>query len=128
MQVIYAFNVNIVAPLYIFIWGGGGKPIMFSNQNTSHMCSYTGPVSSNEVLSKAVQEGSKSVPYTQVVEWLVQQISDFTGTEERVHAIASKDNNMKKIDKTRDDLFHGINFYSDLLLLDFVKNCTSPIF
>ena len=49
---------------------------------------YTGPVSDLDVLRQVVQEGPTSVIFTQLVEWLVQNIADLTGVVERVQAIS----------------------------------------
>ncbi|KAK7504820.1 hypothetical protein BaRGS_00003848 [Batillaria attramentaria] len=49
---------------------------------------YSGPVSDADTLNQLVTEGPNSVAFTHLVEWLVQQIADFTGTEERVSAIS----------------------------------------
>ena len=43
-----------------------------------------------DVLTQGIEEGPTSVPFTQVVEWLVQHIADLSGVEERVHAISGQ--------------------------------------
>lgn len=48
---------------------------------------YSGPLLDGGALSEALEAGSKSVAYTELVEWLVSQLSSFCGIDEKVHAI-----------------------------------------
>ena len=48
---------------------------------------YEGPLSEEGVLEKAVNEGPRSIQYTQLVEWITKELKEFTGLEDYVSAI-----------------------------------------
>lgn len=52
---------------------------------------YSGALSDPDKLSKALEEGPKSVEFTELVAWLAEQLSAFGELEESINAIATPD-------------------------------------
>ena len=51
-------------------------------------CRYGGPLLEETVMTKALDEGAKSVEITKVVQWATKELSGFYGIEDHVNAIS----------------------------------------